>query len=479
MRLNWGFALRTAVRAYELAALTAMMVRTEPFPMRAPFAKPRHFAGVTAALGGCALASLAACGIASGVNETKPEVHALPSNVTSDETGEAGPRGELRPGAQLGDGGSSSPSESIATDGAVPPAADAGGPSGTAPMDAGVSTPDAGQPGRDAGEMPPDGGGKVNDAGPHPHPTGDAATALHTMGAELRDGCGEHIVLRGVNHPTLYVDRPGDALPEIARTGANAVRLFWKANDGIAIGEAEPAIERSAEQGMLPILAMHDSTCAWNLESIVRYWTSPEAVALIKRHESHLIINLAAQASAPSAAAFRAGYTSAITRLRNAGIHVPVIIDASNCARDYAGLIAEGPALIAADPDHNLVFSAHFFYALSPAQATAALEAMAASGLPFIVGAFAHKSVPGCATDIAYAQILADAQRLGIGWLAWSWGDNDPVKHWNTDCPEHDMTSTFAYDTMVDWARAVAITDSNSIVNTSLRPNALSLGACR
>jgi mannan endo-1,4-beta-mannosidase len=432
---------------------------------------------MSVALGGCALVSLAACGMAAGVDQAKPEVHAAPSNVTADET----PDGVLR---EAGAPTARTPSGQAGAD-AEPTQPDPGGLDGGtsaalgSPEADGAATPAPDDAGFPVSSSPPDAQTTPSDGGPRAQPAGDAGPAMRVVGAQLQDACGERVVLRGVNHPTLYVDRPGDALPEIARTGANAVRLFWKANDAVAIAEAEPAIARSVAQGMLPILAMHDSTCTWNLESIVRYWTSREAVALIKRHEAHLLINLAAQASAPTAAAFRAGYASAISRIRSAGIHVPIIIDASSCARDYAGLIAEGPALLADDPDHNLLFSTHFFYALSAAQVTAGLEAMAKSGLPFIVGAFAHKSVPGCAADIPYARILADAQRLGIGWLAWSWGDDDPLRHWNTDCPEHDMTSTFAFDSMVDWARVVTTTDANGIAKTSVRPHALTAGSCR
>jgi mannan endo-1,4-beta-mannosidase len=455
----------------------AMMVRTEPIPMRTPCAKPRRYAGISVALGGCALVSLAACGIAAGVDQAKPEVQAAPSNVTADETLDGVPRAAGAP-TVLAPSGQVGPDAEPTQPG--PEDLDSGTSAALAPPQAdGAASLETDAAGLAGGSSPPDAETTPNDGGPRTQPTGDAGKAMRVVGAELQDGCGERVVLRGVNHPTLYVDRPGDALPEIARTGANAVRLFWKANDAVAITEAEPAIARSVAHGMLPILAMHDSTCAWNLESIVRYWTSREAVALITRHEAHLLINLAAQASAPTAAAFRAGYASAISRIRSAGIHVPIIIDASSCARDYAGLIAEGPALLADDPDHNLLFSTHFFSALSAAQVTAGLEAMAKSGLPFIVGAFAHKSVPGCATDLPYTRILADAQRLGIGWLAWSWGDDDPLKHWNTDCPEHDMTSTFSFDSMVDWARVVATTDANGIAKTSARPHALTAGTCR
>lgn len=72
-------------------------------------------------------------------------------------------------------------------------------------------------------------GEDVPDAGGSPGPT------MLTSGLHLYDACGERVVLLGVNHPTLYVDRAGAAMSEIARTGANAVRIFWFATNGVAI----------------------------------------------------------------------------------------------------------------------------------------------------------------------------------------------------------------------------------------------------
>ena len=80
---------------------------------------------------------------------------------------------------------------------------------------------------------------------------------------------------------------------------ANAVRLFWYAKNGVSITEADGAIGRAIENGMIPILEMHDATgpSSWgNMADIVSYWTSSDAVALVKKYEQHLIINIANEA---------------------------------------------------------------------------------------------------------------------------------------------------------------------------------------
>jgi len=299
------------------------------------------------------------------------------------------------------------------------------------------------------------------------------------QGGALYGDCGEQVVLRGVNHPTLYVDRSGEALTEIAKTGANAVRLFWFAGHGVPISEAESAIETAIAQQMIPILEMHDSTCEWALDRIVSYWTSNEALSLIKRYEQHLIVNVANEPSAPDSGTFRAKYSEVIRTMRDAGIHVPLMIDGSTCGRDYRVLLAQGPALLEADPDHNLIFSGHLYDPLSGDELGKIFQDFADAKLTFVVGEFANRQPPGCGAPLQYAALVEQAERHGVGWLAWSWGDNRPGSAWNDDCGEFDMTDTFAFDSLEGWGKEVAVTSPASIMNTSKRPQSLVTGSCQ
>jgi mannan endo-1,4-beta-mannosidase len=292
----------------------------------------------------------------------------------------------------------------------------------------------------------------------------------------LYDGCGEQVVLRGVNHPTMYVDPEGKAMAEIARTGANVVRLFWFADHGTRIGQVEQAIDAALAHGLLPMLELHDSTCAWELELVLDYWTSREARALIERHQKHLLINVANEPSPPDGARFEQGYGDAIVRLREAGIHVPLIIDAARCGRDHQGLLDHGPALLAADPDHNLIFSAHLYDPMTASAVSDLFDRTRELELPFIVGELANREPPGCGASLDYASILLEAERTQVGWLAWSWGDEIPWQRWNADCAEFDMTSTFSFDTLQGWGKEVAVTHPASIQRTSVRPYALTHG---
>lgn len=339
----------------------------------------------------------------------------------------------------------------------------------TAERDAGRARGDAG---RDPSATSRDAGRPTSSGGA----SGVRAGTYRVEKGVLFDGCGEQVVLRGVNHPTMYVDRAGKAMAQIARTGANAVRLFWFAEHDVAIGEVEGAIEAAVASGMLPMLEMHDSTCKWELDGIVDYWTSPDAVALIERHQKHLLVNLANEASPPDGSGFRKGYGEAVRRMRDAGIHVPIVIDGGGCGRNYQMLLDNGPDLLDQDPDHNLIFSAHLYDPMSTLQYGDLFDRTAELELSFIVGEFAHKQPPGCGSAVDYKALVAEAERADIGWLAWSWGDDNPSTQWNTDCGEFDMTSTFSVDTLSGWGKEVSISLPASIEKTAVRPYALTHG---
>jgi mannan endo-1,4-beta-mannosidase len=305
-------------------------------------------------------------------------------------------------------------------------------------------------------------------------------TGMRVEGRFLHDRCGERVVLRGVNHPTMYVDRAGDALPEIARTGANVVRLGWAATHGISIREVEPAIRRAVRSGLIPILEMHDSTGKWELEPIVAYWTSPEALALVDRHRDTLVVNIANEANPPSPGRWVADYADIVRRMRAAGIHTPLIVDSGNFGRDHRLVLDQGPRLLAADPERNLMLSVHLYDPLPEAELAALFARSVAMDLPLLVGEFAS-AAPDICTAVDYRAIIRQAARHDIGWLAWSWGDADPASWWNEDhCPDSfDMTTTFSADSLRSWGKVVATDSPDSIRQTARRPRSLVTGRCR
>lgn len=308
--------------------------------------------------------------------------------------------------------------------------------------------------------------------------TGPSETSTwHVADGKLYDACGEPVVVKGVNQLGQYIDERGDSMVEIAKTGANAVRIFWYVTRGAGVAGLEPLIKAALANHMVPILEAHDSTCAWTLDGIETAWLTPAAVALINKYERQLIVNIANEANAPNLGVFTSTYSRIIRRMRDAGIRVPLMIDAaSRCGRDWQSLLSQGRALLDADPQRNLIFSAHLYDPMSADAYAAAFRQFNDLGLAFVVGEFANREPPGCGRPIDYRALIAEAHKAGIGWLAWSWGDNNRGSDWNGDCGEFDMTDTFSASTLRGWGHEVMITDPNSAKNTTVIPYSLSHG---
>jgi len=308
---------------------------------------------------------------------------------------------------------------------------------------------------------------------------------MRVVGRFLYDACGEKVVLRGVNKMVVWVDwvdTPRDGMPmytEIAKTGANAVRIVWITGENTTPEELDRAIARCIEQGMIPMIELHDQTCDWShegIQSLTDFWTQPEIVAVIQEHQKFLLVNFGNEIGDWNVTddQFKTEYESAVAQMRAAGIHVPIVIDGTKCGQDVDVLLRNGPYLMQADPDTNLMFSVHMWWTDNkPQRVSDAIHEAVNANLPLLVGEFAHKGV-GCSGAIPYVTILEECQEHEIGYFPWSWD------HQNGDCSEHSMTtgSTESYETLWGWALEVAVTDPNSIQNTSVRPQSILTGGC-
>jgi mannan endo-1,4-beta-mannosidase len=304
----------------------------------------------------------------------------------------------------------------------------------------------------------------------------EAYDGFTVEGRHLYDPCGERVVLRGVNHMTVWLDDNRDGMPafrEIAKTGANVVRIVW---DTTATPEQlEVAVQNAVEQELIPMIELHNATGKWDLvDEMVDYWVRPATVEMIRRHEEHLLVNIANEAGDNSVTdeQFKNGYATALQRMRDAGIRTPIVIDAAGWGRNEDQILRTAPWLLEQDPRDNLLFSVHWWHSDNDKQRiTDALSSAVEKEIPLVIGEFAHKEV-GCKGQIAYEHLIKEAERFEIGWLAWSWGPG------NSDCAEMDMTEDGTVDGLHGWGRDVALTDSFSIRKTAERPRFIQQGQC-
>jgi mannan endo-1,4-beta-mannosidase len=310
--------------------------------------------------------------------------------------------------------------------------------------------------------------------------TAKSVDHLHVRGRHLYDRCGEEVVLRGINEMVIWTAPEGQTFGEIAKTGANSVRVVWTIKDHPGHHELDRVLARAIEARLIPIIELHDASGDLaQVSRVVDFWVRPEIVSVLQKHAAKLILNIANEAGDKVRLEdFVATYREAIARLRAAGYELPLMIDAPGWGHDADTLQASAPALIQTDPLRNLLFSVHIWWAKDAASEdpgstqrikTEIAESVAA-GLPLVIGEFAHVG-NGCKRSIDYRTILDEAQRAGIGWLAWSWGPG------NRDCAEMDMTTAGTFDTLQGWGREVAVDHPASIRNTSKIPASM-LGGC-
>lgn len=221
---------------------------------------------------------------------------------------------------------------------------------------------------------------------------------------------------------------------------------------------------------MIPMIEVHDATGDFSkLQTLVDYWTSPDVVNVLKRHQEYLLINIGNEVGQDvSKADFIAGYTKAVTRMREAGIHVPLVIDACKYGQDINMLQSAGPDLIKADPDQNLMFSIHmwwpYMWGHTDQEVVNEIKESVDMELPLIVGEFGHQWEASTSGAIPYKTILEQCHLNDVGYLAWSWGPG------NTPQTFLDMTTDGTFATLVDWGKEVCINNTHSIKNISVRP---------
>lgn len=322
--------------------------------------------------------------------------------------------------------------------------------------------------------------------------TPPAHTTFYMDGRNLKDPCGNTVILKGVNKMHVWTDQNGASIPQIAITGANTVRIVWTItwdHDGDAYlpnGNPNPnatpniptddskldaLIALCIQYKMIPMPEIHDATGnIAALPSVVNYWKRPEILAIINKYKHAMLLNIANEPGNENVTAqqYEDAYKLAITELRNAGITVPLVIDgAVEYAKDLTPIVQKATILTNHDPLHNLLFSVHPYWPMNngatPAFITDQFESAVNANVPLILGelskygAWAGNGVSVCSSagQVDYEWMASEAQRLGIGWLAWEWGPGnsgggDPL------CTAMDMTTNNTYATLTGWGLALA-----------------------
>jgi mannan endo-1,4-beta-mannosidase len=299
-------------------------------------------------------------------------------------------------------------------------------------------------------------------------------------GRFLKDPCGNKVVLRGVNEMIIWSsDKTGaQVYKEIAKTGANVVRIVWTSKGSAA--DLDKTIANALAEKLIPIVENHDPTGdITKIPAAVDYWTQKDVADVLLKHADKLLLNIGNEAGNGSVSSddFEGIYGDAIKRLRDAGFKFPLIVDSTGWGSNILTIFNSGDVVVASDPLKNTMLSVHTYWddadgALTRRHLTHVADDLK---LPMIVGEFASTRVTVCKSgSYDYKTLMAVAQEKEIGWLAWSWGQ---VK--NSDCAGViDMSTDGTFAGLTDWGLEVATTDPNSIKNTSVISPYIDKGRC-
>lgn len=332
-------------------------------------------------------------------------------------------------------------------------------------------------------------------------PIRKAKNTFYTNGRFLYDSSGKKIILRGINLPLLddWGFPQSDKLAELEKTGANAVRIQWYKDYGqpnrptYSLQDLDNFLTKCKASQIIPILFLGDSTCnpdaTFLNTQLMPWWTSKPVLAVLKKHQRYLIINLAnelgfyrwANNSMTALNTFKNAYKSAITTIRQ-HLQVPLMIDAPDCGTSIEVFTKIGQELIDHDPDHNILLSGHAYWAAY--NGTPYIEAAIKANLPLIFGEIANKQqeeVKGktqyCYYDLdgskenhapqgtfTYQTLLQKLTEEEIGWLAWCW--------WKDGCSSRQMSQNGNFSGLTPYGNDLVNNPNYGLKATAVRSSA-------
>jgi mannan endo-1,4-beta-mannosidase len=255
-----------------------------------------------------------------------------------------------------------------------------------------------------------------------------SAPGLHVSGTQLLESNGNAFIMRGVNVAhAWYPDNTASSLSDIAKTGANSVRIVlasgqrWSKTSESAVSNL---IEQAKSNKLIAVLEVHDTTGygeqsgAATLSEAVDYWKSIKG-ALIGQ-EDYVIVNIGNEplGNYQPANAWIDGHIEAIQDLRDAGFQHAIMVDAANWGQDWENIMRDNAAaVLAADPQNNVVFSVHMYQVYQDAGTISNyMSSFIQNDLALVVGEFGADHI---GEEVDEASVMNYAEQYGYGYLGW------------------------------------------------------------
>jgi hypothetical protein len=292
-------------------------------------------------------------------------------------------------------------------------------------------------------------------------------SGMRVDGRQLLDADGSPVVLRGINHPHVWYQDRVAAFEHIADTGANSIRVVLSTGDRwtkTSATDLEDVIDRCQANGLICMLEVHDTTGfgeqsgAISLDQAADYWI--EMAPVLNGNETFVMVNIGNEPYGNNDTEAWAGDTSnAISKLRAAGLNHVIVVDAPNWGQDWSNTMqANAESVLAADSQGDTMLSVHMYEVYGQESTIRSyLEYYVDRNLPIMVGEFGHFHGD---QEVDEDAILAESQRLGVGWMAWSWSGNSGGVEYL------DLTNGFDPDSLTDWGERI-VNGPDGIAQTS------------
>lgn len=291
------------------------------------------------------------------------------------------------------------------------------------------------------------------------------STGFFVRDGRLYDAFENEFVMRGVNNAHAWFGGAAEgALDELAGFGFNLVRIVWETGDNA--DALRRVFYTCVTNQLIPMLELHDATGSNSVDDLLvlaEFLTEPEVKALLMDYEQYVLVNIANEWSGNDTD-FLAGYSEAIDTIRDAEIPLTLVIDANGWGQNAGVIDKHALTLLDHDPQHNLVFSNHMYESFSGRNSyiTEVMENAVAKGIPYIVGEFGWQHGRPDPRPIDVEHIFAEASRLGLGLVPWSWKGN------SADVAYLDMSEDWSGESLTQWGEQV-IHGENGVAETSLR----------
>ena len=271
--------------------------------------------------------------------------------------------------------------------------------------------------------------------------------------------------MRGINHAhAWYKGQESTAIPAIAKTGANTVRVAlgdgdqWGYDD---INTVKNIISLCEKNNLVAVLEVHDATGSDDyskLDNAVNYWISMKDA--LKGKESTVILNIVNEWYGTwDGQKWAEGYEKAIPKLRAAGIDNTIMVDSAGWGQYPKSIADYGKAVFNSDPDKNTMFSIHMYeYAGGDANTVKTnIDSVINQNLALCIGEFGIKHTNG---DVDEETIMNYCQEKSVGYIGWSWYGN------GTDWIYLDIANDWSGNSLTEWGNKL-LNYKNGVKNTS------------